>query len=48
MGNPRNQGTRKKRTLGLLAEPEGRQNYLLGPVHPFGSLAALTVPPSGR
>src|SRR5205823_2732565 len=26
----------------------GRPSILTGPVHPFGSLAALSVPPSGR
>src|SRR5438552_1916523 len=33
---------------GLPPRKPGRPDLLTGPVHPFGSLAALSVPPSGR
>jgi hypothetical protein len=36
-----------KKNPGSLAEAR-TPSILTGPVHPFGSLAALSVPPSGR
>src|SRR5207249_11010272 len=37
----------RKKIRASLRKP-GAPNILSGPVHPFGSLAALSVPPSGR
>src|SRR3954452_12280012 len=49
VGAPRKHSGRRRRAKkpGRLAPP-GSPDVLTGPVHPFGSLAALTAPPSER
>jgi hypothetical protein len=39
---------RRNKKAGLPRGKPGAPSVLTGPVHPFGSLAALSAPPSGR